>query len=207
MTLKFDRYWLTLYICGLPLLWLLVDMVFNHLGADPIKALHVRLGDWSLRFLCITLAVTPVQKITRWRGMADYRQLFGVYAFVYSTLHVLVYLTIDHGMQWQLIWIDVLESSYIWFGVIAFVIVFALGLTSTNASKRWLGVYWKKLHRLIYIAIVAAVVHYFWQLKGNLADPFMYAIFTLILLGFRVLIWYGNQRLSKMMIPKGREDS
>jgi sulfoxide reductase heme-binding subunit YedZ len=69
-----------------------------------------------------------------------------------------------------------------------------------------LGVYWKKLHRLIYIAIVAAVIHYFWQLKGNLADPFMYAIFTVILLGFRVLIWYGNQRLSKMMIPKGREE-
>jgi sulfoxide reductase heme-binding subunit YedZ len=109
-------------------------------------------------------------------------------------------------MQWHLIWIDVLESSYIWFGVIAFIIVFALGLTSTNASKRWLGVYWKKLHRLIYIAIVAAVIHYFWQLKGNLADPFMYAIFTVILLGFRVLIWYGNQRLSKMMIPKGREE-
>jgi len=190
--------------CLIPLLWLLADIVFDNLGANPIQALHIRLGDWALRFLCITLVITPLQTMTKWRGMADYRQLFGLYAFFYATLHVLAYLLIDHALVWHMIGTDIIESPYIWFGVLAYVIVFLLALTSPKWAKKRMGKNWKKLHRFIYLAAVAAVIHYFWQLKGNLAEPLFYSIIVFLLLSFRVLAWVKNRQLMKMMIPTSR---
>lgn len=190
--------------CLIPLLWLFIDIAFDNLGSNPIQALHIRLGDWSLRFLCITLAITPIQTMTKWRGMADYRQLFGLFAFFYATLHVLVYLLVDHALAWHMIGIDIIESPYIWFGVLAYIIVFLLALTSPKWAKKRMGKNWKKLHRFIYLAAVAAVIHYFWQLKGNLAEPLFYSIIVFLLLSFRVLVWLKNRQLNKMMIPTGR---
>lgn len=190
--------------CLLPLLWLLVDIAVDNLGSNPIQALHIRLGDWSLRFLCLTLAITPIQTVTKWRGMADYRQLFGLCAFFYATLHVLAYLLIDHALVWRMIGLDVIESTYIWFGVLAYIIVFLLALTSPKWAKKRMGKTWKKLHRFIYLAAVAAIVHYFWQLKGNLAEPLFYSMIVFLLLGFRVLVWVKNSQLNKLMIPAGR---
>jgi sulfoxide reductase heme-binding subunit YedZ len=175
-------------------LWLFVDIALNYLGSNPIQALHIRLGDWSLRFLCLTLAITPIQMVTKWRGMASYRQLFGLYAFLYGTLHLLTYLIVDHNLEWSLIGTDILESPYIWFGVLAYVIVFLLGVTTSKWSKKRLGKTWKKLHRFVYIASVAAIIHYFWQLKGNLAEPLLYLIIIFFLLSFRVLTWVMNRQ-------------
>jgi sulfoxide reductase heme-binding subunit YedZ len=191
--------------CLVPLLWLSIDIAFDNLGANPIYALHVRLGDWSLRFLCLTLAITPIQTITNWRGMADYRQLFGIYAFFYATLHVLAYLVMDHALMWRMIAVDIIESSYIWFGIFAYIIVFLLALTSSKWAKKRMGKNWKRLHRFIYLASIAAIVHYFWQLKGNLAEPLFYSIMVFLLLSFRILAWAKNRRISKMMIPTGRQ--
>jgi len=168
--------------CLIPLLWLLADIAFDNLGANPIQALHIRLGDWALRFLCITLVITPLQTMTKWRGMADYRQLFGLYAFFYASLHVLAYLLIDHALVWHMIGTDIIESPYIWFGVLAYIVVFLLALTSPKWAKKRMGKTWKKLHRFIYLAAVAAVIHYFWQLKGNLAEPLFYSIIVFLLL-------------------------
>lgn len=191
--------------CLIPLLWLSIDIAFDNLGANPIYALHVRLGDWSLRFLCLTLAITPIQTITNWRGMADYRQLFGIYAFFYATLHVLAYLVMDHALMWRMIAVDIIESPYIWFGIFAYIIVFLLALTSSKWAKKRMGKNWKRLHRFIYLASIAAIVHYFWQLKGNLAEPLFYSIMVFLLLSFRILAWAKNRRISKMMIPTGRQ--
>lgn len=190
--------------CLLPLLWILVDIGYDNLGSNPIQALHIRLGDWSLRFLCLTLAITPVQTVTKWRGMADYRQLFGLYAFFYATLHLLAYLLVDHALMWRMVGVDIIESPYIWFGLLAYIIVFLLALTSPKWAKKRMGKNWKKLHRFIYLAAVAAVIHYFWQLKGNLAAPLFYSMIVFLLLGFRVLVWAKNRQLNKMMIPTGR---
>lgn len=187
-------------VCLIPLLWLLIDIAFNNLGANPVQALHIRLGDWSLRFLCLTLAVTPFQIITGWRGLSDYRKMLGLYAFFYGTLHVLAYLLIDHGLVWDMISIDIIESPYIWIGLVAYIIVLLLALTSSKWAKKQMGKNWKRLHRLIYIAAIAAVMHYFWQLKGNLAEPFFYAIIAFFLLGFRILVWVKNRQLNKIKI-------
>ncbi|MCQ8118139.1 sulfite oxidase heme-binding subunit YedZ [Methylomonas rosea] len=195
---------LTIAVCFIPLLWVVFDIAFDNLGSNQMQALHIRLGDWALRFLWITLAITPVQTVTKWRGMTEYRQLFGLYTFFYASLHVLVYLAVDQVFAWRIIGIDILESSYIWFGLLAYIIVFSLGITSSKASKKLLGKSWKKLHRFIYIAAGAAMIHYFWQLKGNLAEPLFYLLLIFMLLGFRAVIWFKNKQLSQMMIPKGR---
>jgi sulfoxide reductase heme-binding subunit YedZ len=192
-------------VCLLPLLWLSVDIAFDNLGANPVQALHIRLGDWSLRFLCLTLAVTPIQIITKWRGLSDYRKMLGLYAFFYGTLHVLAYLLIDHGLMWQMISIDIIESPYIWIGLLAYIIVLLLALTSSKWAKKQMGKNWKRLHRLIYIAAIAAVMHYFWQLKGNLAEPFFYSIIAFFLLGFRILVWVKNRQLNKIKILDDRQ--
>ncbi len=111
---------IALIACCLPLLFLGVDIATDDLGGNPIQTLHIRVGDWSLRFLCLTLAITPIQAISKWRGMANYRQLFGLCSFAYASLHLLVYLLVDNSLNWRLIWIDLLESPYIWFGVLGF---------------------------------------------------------------------------------------
>jgi sulfoxide reductase heme-binding subunit YedZ len=205
MAFRLDTLWskITL-LCLLPLLGVMIDIVFDNLGPDPIQTLHIRLGDWAMRFLWLTLLVTPVQTITKWRGMAEYRQMLGLYAFFYATLHVMVYLLVDHGLMWQIIAIDILESSYIWFGLIAYLIMIALAISSPNWAKKQMGKQWKKLHRLIYIASLAVIIHYYWQLKGNMAEPLFYLIIILLLLAFRVALWFKNRKFTKMMIPTTR---
>jgi sulfoxide reductase heme-binding subunit YedZ len=206
MFARIDKLWLTtLLVCLIPLLWLFFDIAFDRLGSNPIQALHIRLGDWALRFLWLTLAITPIQTVTKWRGMTAYRQLFGLYTFFYATLHLLGYLLVDNMLQWRMIGVDIIESSYIWFGIVAYIIILSLALTSSKWSKKLLGKNWKKLHRYIYYAAGAAMLHYFWQLKGNLVEPLFYLIIIALLLGFRVLVWLTSRQLSKMMIPKSRK--
>ena len=161
MMLRIDKLWLSMLVIGLiPLLWLFFDIYFNNLGSNPIQALHIRLGDWTLRFLCLTLAITPIQKITKWRGMSNYRQLLGLTTFFYASLHLLAYLLVDHALQWRVIGIDILESAYIWFGVLAYFIILLLAITSSKWMKKQLGKNWKNLHRFIYLAAGAAILHF-----------------------------------------------
>lgn len=203
MLIRISNAWMVISAgCLLPVFGLLFDVLNNNLGSNPIEAINIRLGDWALRFLWITLAITPIQTVTKWRGMADYRQMFGLYAFFYATLHVLGYLFVDHAGVWAVIGIDILESTYIWFGVIAYIIVLLLAITSPNSIKKRMGKNWKKLHRLIYYSAVAAIIHYFWQLKGNLFQPLFYLTIIGFLLGFRVLIWVKNRRLNKFAAVK-----
>ena len=198
--------WLLITLaCFLPLLGISVDIASNNLGADPIQALHIRLGDWSLRFLWLTLAITPLQTLTKWRKMADYRQMLGLIAFFYASLHVIVYVLVDQGLEWNLIAVDIIESPYIWLGVLAYIIVFSLAITSPKFAKKRLGKNWKKLHRLIYIAAIAVIIHYYWQLKGNMADPLFYLILVFLLLGFRIAVSLKNRQFNKMMIPSTRK--
>jgi sulfoxide reductase heme-binding subunit YedZ len=136
--------------------------------------------------------------------MANYRQLFGLYAFFYATLHVLAYLWIDHALVWPIIVTDVTESVYIWFGLIGYIVLFLLAVTSPKSAKKRMGKSWKKLHRYIYPASIVIVIHYFWQLKGNLLNPVFYAILVFLLLAFRVADWYKTRQFNRLMIPKSR---
>ncbi len=191
-------WWLALAAFCWPLLILGVDIANANLGPDPVKAVHIRLGDWSLRLLCLTLTVTPLQTLTQWRGMADFRQLFGLLTWFYASLHVWVYLGVDQGWQWPLIAADMAESRYIWFGLLSYLILLLLALTSSVFAMRLLGRNWKRLHRYIYLAAPVAVLHYIWQLKGNLAVPAVYGLIVGGLLLFRVASWLqGRPKLGQ----------
>lgn len=124
--------------------------------------------------------------------------------FFYATLHVLGYLIVDQDLVWSIIYTDMIESPYIWFGVLTYVIIFLLAVTSPNAVKKIMGRSWKKLHRSIYCGSIAALIHYFWQLKGNLLEPVFYAVCVFILLAFRVLVRIKERQLNRLMIPISR---
>jgi sulfoxide reductase heme-binding subunit YedZ len=190
-TMHHGMLWLSL----LPLVYLIYDIISLNLGSNPIEALHIRLGDWGLRFLLLTLAITPIQTISRWRGMSDFRQLFGLMAAFYATLHVIVYLVVDHALDGSLILADIIESRFIWLGILAYLILFFLALTSSKPAKKFMGKNWKKLHRMIYLGSGASILHYFWQLKGNLAEPLFYLLLLFLLLGFRVVDSYKAKLL------------
>jgi sulfoxide reductase heme-binding subunit YedZ len=197
-------WWTICLVALLPLLGLGQDIANNSLGANPVQALHIRLGDWALRLLWLTLAITPLQMLFNWRGMADYRQLLGLYSWFYASLHVIAYLVVDHGLQWSMIFTDMFESPYIWFGLGSYLILLSLALTSTKAAKRILAKRWKPLHRLIYLASVAAILHYYWQLKGNLAEPLWYVSLLILMFAFRAVNYLKSRVIARLMIPRGR---
>jgi sulfoxide reductase heme-binding subunit YedZ len=200
---KLSELWnLLLVVTLMPLLALGFDIGFDNLGSNPIEALHISTGTWALRFFCITLLITPIQKGTRWRGLAHFRQLFGLLTFFYASLHVYGYIAVDQAWEWETILTDVTETTYIWYGLFSFVVLSLLALTSIKPAKKVMGKNWKKLHRWIYPASVAAVLHYFMQLKGNLAEPLIYALIIGLLLSFRVLVRWKERQISRLMIPK-----
>lgn len=189
MAMRINLWWVMMLLGLSPLVGLLINILCSRLGANPVQAVHFYLGDWALRFLCLSLSISPLRKITNWKWPLGYRRMIGLFTFFYATLHVLGYLILDHALAWQTIWFDISQSPYIWLGLITYLVVLPMAITSTNAWQRRLGNYWKKLHRLVYLAAITAIIHYFWQLKGNLAEPLFYAAIIGLLLGFRILLW------------------
>ncbi|MBS3963753.1 MAG: ferric reductase-like transmembrane domain-containing protein [Methylomonas sp.] len=182
--------------CLAPLALLVWDILADNLDGNTVQAFHIRSGDWTLRFLWLTLAITPLQTLTQWRGMAEYRQMLGLFALLYATLHLVGYLFFDHAGQWKTIVIDIAQSPYLWFGLLAYLIILLLGLTSPKSAKKKMGKSWKKLHRLIYLAAAMSMLHYFWQLKTNLAEPLFYLAIIIVLFAFRVVMWFRAQKAS-----------
>lgn len=183
-------------------LWLLIQ--FNGLGPNPVEAFHLFTGIWALRFLCLTLLITPLQVVTAWRGVAPFRQLLGLTSFFYAALHVYGYLSIDHALIWSTIGQDLIETPYLWPGLLAIFILLLLALSSPKQGKKLLGKNWKKLHRWIYVAAVASILHYVMQLKGNLADPLFYGLIIGLLFASRIIIWIRNHQVTRLMIPRPR---
>lgn len=181
--------WWGMLILGMtPFLGLLLKIYLDQLGGNPIQKVHLYSGDWTLRFLCLSLAISPVVKIADWKWILDYRRMIGLYAFFYATVHVLSYLVLDHALVWRNIGVDIIESPYLMMGLTAYLIMLPMAITSTKLWQKRLKQSWKKLHRLVYFAAIVAVIHYFWQLKGNLAEPLFYAVIVGLLLGFRLVL-------------------
>ena len=203
LILWFSSSWnLALTLVALPCAELLLLILTDNLGVNAIQGFHQFTGIWGLRFLVITLFVTPVQTVTRWRGLTRYRQLFGLASFFYAALHLYGYLWIDQALKWREIGVDVLETGYLWPGIFALIVLFLLAATSPDSAKKWLGKRWKQLHRWIYPASGAVVLHYLMQLKGNLVDPLSYGLIIGGLLAFRWMVWFKNRQLARLMIPR-----
>ena len=157
------------------------------LGAEPIEVVTHTTGDWTLRLLLSTLAVTPARLIFGWRWVAPYRRTLGLLAFAYASLHFTTWLALEHFFDWQAILEDVAERRYVTVGFAAFVSMIPLAATSTRRAVRRLGRRWLSLHRLVYFAAIAGVVHYGWLVKADLRGPAIHAAILACLLGWRVL--------------------
>src|SRR5882724_6553029 len=160
------------------------------LGANPIEVITHSTGDWILRFLLITLAVTPVRKLTGQLWLIRYRRMFGLFAFFYATLHFLTYIWLDKFFDLHEILADVAKRRFITMGFTGFVLLIPLALTSTKGSIRRLGgKRWQALHRLIYFSAIAGVIHYVWLVKADVTKPARYAFVLSVLLGYRMVMW------------------
>ncbi|MEY4726804.1 MAG: hypothetical protein RLZ36_1431 [Pseudomonadota bacterium] len=184
-------------LCGLPCVWLVWGAATDHLGANPAEYLIRATGDWTLRLLCITLAVTPLRVVLSLPELAKLRRMFGLFTYFYGVLHVLCYSWLDMGFEWADIAVDIGKRPFILVGFGALVLLTPLALTSFNRAIRWLGAKrWQGLHRLVYGVAVLAVLHFFWMRSGksNFAEVWVYASVLFALLAWRVLRSRGFTR-------------
>ena len=156
------------------------------LGANPIEAITRSLGDWALRFLLITLTLTPLVKGAKFADLARLRRMIGLFAFAYAVLHLASYVVLDQFFDWHQIGRDILKRNFITVGMAAVVVMIPLAVTSTNGWIKRMGFRkWKKLHRLVYVAGIGGALHYYWMVKADLREPLIYAAFLAFLLGWR----------------------
>lgn len=186
--------------CLVPLVWLLWLTLHNGLGANPIEKITHYTGEWALRFLWLTLAITPLRKLFGWSVLVRFRRMLGLYTFFYACLHFLTYLVLDQFFDFGEIAADILKRPYITVGFAALVLLVPLAVTSTNKMIKRLGRRWKQLHQLVYVVAVLAVLHFLWLVKADTFEPLVYAVLLLAL--FSVRAWYQNQDKRKQRIPK-----
>jgi sulfoxide reductase heme-binding subunit YedZ len=181
----------TLFIvCLTPLGLLGWDAYTQNLGANPIEKITHTTGDWTLRFLLITLSVTPLRKLLGVPALIKFRRMLGLYAFFYGCLHFLTYIWLDKFFNLHEMLIDVAKRKFITVGFTAFVLLIPLAVTSTAGWIRRLGgKRWQKLHRLIYISAVAGVIHYLWLVKADIHKPLEYGAILAVLLSYRLVLW------------------
>lgn len=181
-------------ICLLPAVLLLSNFYLDQLGANPFEELTRRSGEWTLRFLLIVLAITPLRKITKQNWLMAYRRMLGLYTYFYACFHLLTYLWFDQFFDWQEIYVDIVKRPFITVGILAFSLLTPLAITSTNNWMKRLGKRWKQLHQLVYVISILAILHFIWLVKADIRTPLIYAGILSILLGYRLL---SARRLSK----------
>ena len=196
----------------IPAAYIIWAALHGGLGADPLKQITHETGDWTLRFIVATIAITPLRRVSGWNGAVRFRRMIGLYAFFYGTLHFLIYVIADRfaGLDFQdgflawstagalaaSIWDDIYKRPYITVGFTAFVAMMPLAATSTTGwIRRMGGRNWRRLHRLIYLTGVAGVIHYWWLVKADIGRPAIYATLVALLLGYRVALSLKNRRV------------
>lgn len=166
---------------------LLIARIFtNDLGPDPAKTLATETGLWALRFLLFSLAMTPLRELTGWTKVIVLRRMIGLFAWFYACLHFFVYLMFLLQWRWYEVFDDIIERPYITVGFSAFLILTALGVTSNKPMMRKLGKNWKRLHRLVYLAAILALIHLTWILRTDVTDAVFYGSILFLLLGYRI---------------------
>lgn len=190
--------WLTHIGSLLPLAWLLWDYNAGNLTVNPIQDITFRTGKPALVLLVLSLAVTPLQTILNWREIVPTRKWLGLYAWCYVSIHFLVFIGLDYGWDWGLIYEAVFEKRYALVGFLALLILTPLAITSTKGWQRRLGKTWKQLHRMVYAAGLLGVFHYLWLVKSDVREPVAWGVIVVLLLIARiprVRKWLVGQRL------------
>jgi sulfoxide reductase heme-binding subunit YedZ len=175
-------------LCVSPIIYTVWLGLSDGLGANPIEYVTHFTGDWTLRFLVITLAVTPLRRLLRLPELIRFRRMLGLFAFFYGSLHFLTYLWLDKFFDWRDMVKDIGKRPFITAGFLAFVLLVPLAITSTTGWIRRLGGRrWQLLHRLIYVSAIAGVVHYYWLVKSDVRKPVFYASLVAVLLAYRIV--------------------
>jgi len=169
-----------------PTIWMIYALFTNQLGANPIEAITDFTGEWALRILLLSLAMTPLRMLIKKPWPIRVRRMVGLFAFFYVVLHLATYLVLDQQFDIGAILSDILERPYITAGTLAFLILIPLAMTSTKGMMKRLGKRWSTLHRLVYVAATAAIVHYVWLTRGDQLEPLIYLLVLFGLMLFRV---------------------
>ena len=176
-------------LCLVPLALLAWKGFHGQLGANPIEVITHATGDWTMRFLLVTLSITPLRRLTRRLWLIRFRRMFGLFAFFYGCLHLTTWLWLDKFFDTQEMLADISKRKFITVGMTGFALMIPLAATSTAWAIRKLGRRWQVLHRLIYGSAIAGVIHYFWLVKADIRPPLLYAVILGVLLGARVVLW------------------
>jgi sulfoxide reductase heme-binding subunit YedZ len=192
---------LAVALAAAPLAAFGVRAAMGGLSANPIEDLTHVSGDWTLRLLLLTLAVTPARRWLGWAWLAPLRRTLGLAAFCWACLHLLTWVVLDQFFDWRAMLEDVIERRFITAGMAAFLCLLPLALTSTRASMRRLGARWVTLHRLVYVAAILGVTHYLWLVKADLAPPLAHAALLALLLGSRLSARQRARRPSPRPTP------
>jgi sulfoxide reductase heme-binding subunit YedZ len=177
--------------CLAPLATLIWRFITHNLGANPVEFIQHATGDWTLRFLVITLCITPFRKLLKLPELIRFRRMFGLFAFFYVCLHFLTYIGLDQVFDLSAMWKDIAKRPFITVGFTAFVLLIPLALTSTAGWIRRLGGRrWQMLHRAIYVSAVCGVIHYYWLVKSAVIRPLTYGAIVGLLLAWRFGDWF-----------------
>ena len=181
-----------LILSTIPFLFILYKIYFNKLGPEPVKEITHFTGEWTLIFICLTLSMTPLKRLTNLTMWVSFRRMLGLFVFFYASLHLLTYIGIDYRFNWQPILDDVFKKKYIFIGFAAWVLLIPLAITSSQKMIKLLKNNWKRLHRLIYIIAIFGSLHYIWLSKTIFFKPLVYLVIILVLLALRIKIKKRN---------------
>lgn len=176
----------------LPAGWLIWAFVHNDLGANPFEVLTRDSGEWTLRFILLTLLMTPLRSLFNWSWPLRLRRMLGLYAFFYATLHLLTYLWFDQFFDWNEIATDIAKRPFITAGITAWFMLLPLAFTSTRYMMKKLGRKWKTLHRMVYFISILGIFHFFWLVKADYKEPIIYTVILSLLLGYRLAKRYRS---------------
>jgi sulfoxide reductase heme-binding subunit YedZ len=187
-------------LCLIPAAQLAYNAYIGDLGVNPIEFITRFTGSWALIILIASLAVTPLRRITGWNELIKFRRMLGLFAFFYASLHFATYIGLDLFFDFSAIGKDIIKRPYITVGFFAFVIMVPLAATSTAGMIRRLGKRWQQLHRLVYLAAIAGVIHFYWLVKADITRPAQYGAVLAVLLGFRLFVKWRPGSLAKFAI-------
>ena len=175
-------------ICLWPLGTIILDIYYNDLGAEPVKKIMDHFGEWTLIFICLTLTMSPLKRITNLGFWIKFRRMLGLFVFFYATIHLLTYVGLDYRFDWEPIINDVLKKKYIFIGFSAWLLLIPLAITSSQKMIKILGRNWKNLHRLVYVIAIFGSLHYIWLSKTIFFKPLIYTLIVVVLLTLRIKI-------------------
>jgi len=174
------------FLSLIPFFVIIYKIYFNQLGPEPVKEITHHTGEWTLIFICLTLAMTPLKKLTNLNIWIQFRRMLGLFVFFYATIHLLTYVGIDYIFKWEPIFDDVFKKKYIYIGFSAWLLLIPLAITKSQKMMKLLKHNWKKIHRLIYVIAIFGALHYIWLSKTIFFKPLIFAVIIFVLLIFRL---------------------